>query len=61
MKFNRQGDDGSAKCNIVLTGKGEDFVAGVVFEITAEDLAKLDDAERGCERKGFRLKAPMVR
>lgn len=46
MKFNKLGKDGSAKCNIVHTGKNEDIVAGVVFEMTVEDLAKLGQAEK---------------
>ena len=58
MKFNKAGVDGSAKCNMVQTGKDEDVVAGVVFEMTVDDLAKLDDAEKGYERRGLTLNGP---
>jgi hypothetical protein len=61
MKFNKLGEDGSAKCNIVHTGNEEDFVAGVVFEMTVEDLAKLDDAEKGYERMELSLNGPTGR
>lgn len=58
MKFNKLGDDGSAKCNIVHTGNIEDTVAGVVIEMTVEDLGKLDEAEKGYERKELTLNGP---
>jgi hypothetical protein len=58
MKFNKLGDDGSAKCNIVHTGKDEDTVPGVVFEMSVEDMAKLDDAKKGYERIRLSLNGP---
>jgi hypothetical protein len=47
MKFNKLGQDGSAKCNIVHTGKHEDSVAGVVFEMSVEDMTNLNEVEKG--------------
>lgn len=58
MKFNKLGEDGSAKCNIVHTGKDEDTVAGVVFEMTATDVAMLDEVERGYEMVELPLNLP---
>ena len=58
IKFNKLGDDGSAKCNIVHTGKDEDTVAGVVFEMTVEDMAKLDSVKEGYERIVLTLNGP---
>lgn len=58
MKFNKLGEDGSAKCNIVPTGKNEDSVAGVVFEMTVADLETLDEAEKGYELVELPLNLP---
>jgi hypothetical protein len=58
MKFNKVGEDGTAKCNIVHTGKDEDTVAGVVFEMTAADMEKLNESEKGYDLVELRLNLP---
>lgn len=46
LKFHKKGSrDGSAKCDIVLTGQPADQVYGVVFEIDDSDKPALDAAE----------------
>jgi AIG2-like family len=55
MRFNKRDADGSAKCNIVRTGRDEDTVGGVVFAVSAEDMADLDAAEQGYERLGIQV------
>jgi gamma-glutamylcyclotransferase len=43
--FHKRSDDGSGKCNIIETGSQQDRVYGVVYEISKEQLEKLDVAE----------------
>lgn len=43
--FHKHGGDGSAKCDIVLTGVREDAVYGVVYEIETPAKLKLDRVE----------------
>jgi hypothetical protein len=45
MKFNKHSVDGSAKCNIENTGKPDDVVHGVVFNLLAEEKPWLDHYE----------------
>ncbi len=45
LRFNKEGNDGSAKCNIVETGAGGDVVYGVVFEVIEAELFILDRVE----------------
>jgi hypothetical protein len=61
MKFNKLGEDGSAKCNLVHTGKVEDVAMGVIFELTVEDMAKLDEVEKGYERIAIWVESPKGR
>jgi hypothetical protein len=43
--FHKRGSDDSGKCNALATGRGDDVVYGVVFEIDPPDKAGLDRAE----------------
>ncbi len=51
LRFHKRSDDGSAKCNMVKTGRTEDEVYGVIFEIEGTEKALLDKAEGLC--KGY--------
>lgn len=42
LRWNKRSKDGSGKCSIEETGRREDFVWGVVYEMSEEDKAKLD-------------------
>jgi hypothetical protein len=53
LRFRKRGRDGSAKCDALWTGRPDDRVHGVLFEIADGDWAALDAAEgrgRGYER-----------
>lgn len=52
IKFHKIGMDGSAKCNAFATGNKNDFVYGVVFDVSEKDLAVLDE-EEDIERGGY--------
>src|SRR5262249_4026612 len=58
MKFNKVDDDGSAKCNLVQTGKEEDTTKGVIFEMTVEEVGKLDEAGTGYDLIQFSVNGP---
>ena len=45
VRFHKRSEDGSGKCNLIETGSHEDRVYGVVFEISKEQLEKLDVTE----------------
>ncbi len=45
LKFHKRGQDASAKCNIVQTGKTSDVVYGAVYEMLASEKPQLDKAE----------------
>jgi SAM-dependent methyltransferase len=45
LVWHMRGSDGSAKCDIVETGRPEDVVWGVLYEIAASEKALLDQAE----------------
>jgi cation transport regulator ChaC len=45
LAWHMRGSDGSAKCDIVETGRPEDVVWGVLYEIAASEKALLDQAE----------------
>lgn len=45
LRFHKQGTDGSGKCNVVATGRREDVVHGVVFDIDERRLPRLHAAE----------------
>lgn len=45
LSFDKEGRDGSGKCNIEETGDQNDRVYGVIYKISAADKLKLDAAE----------------
>ncbi len=45
LRFNKESNDGSSKCNIVPTGNPDDIVYGVVFVLPINQKANLDNAE----------------
>ena len=45
LQFHKRGQDASAKCNILQTGKTSDVVYGAIFEMCAKERIKLDQAE----------------
>jgi hypothetical protein len=45
LTFSKTSDDGSGKCDIELTGSGQDRAGGVLFSIARDDKPALDDAE----------------
>ena len=49
LKFNKKSHDGSAKCNLVNTGKTSDFIHGAIYQLSAEHKEILDKFEG----KGF--------
>ena len=55
MRFHKIGMDGSAKCNALVTGNMDDSVYGVVFDISEQDIAVLDE-EEDVRRGGYSRK-----
>jgi len=47
LRFNKRGEDGSVKCNLMPTGDARHRVYGAVFKINAGDKPALDRAESG--------------
>ncbi|HVR28213.1 MAG TPA: gamma-glutamylcyclotransferase family protein [Thermoanaerobaculia bacterium] len=45
LRWCKRGADGSGKCTLVKTGSPADGVWGVVWEVAAEDVARLDVVE----------------
>ncbi len=45
LRFHKKSTDRSAKCGACSTGNDEDFVLGVLYEISNDDKAKLDECE----------------
>ena len=45
LKFNKRGQDASAKCSIIQTGKTSDVVYGVVYEMLESERNDLDRVE----------------
>ena len=45
LHFHKRGQDASAKCNIIQTGKTPDVVYGAVYEMSASEKAILDKVE----------------
>lgn len=45
LKFNKHGQDDSAKCNIEFTGLTNDYVHGVIYELDFAGLKLLDEIE----------------
>ncbi len=45
LKFHKRGQDTSAKCNIIQTGKTADVVYGAIYEMLARDKDELDMVE----------------
>ena len=45
LKFHKRGQDASAKCNIIQTGKTADVVYGAIYEMLASEKSKLDKVE----------------
>lgn len=51
LRFNKQSDDGSGKCNIVITETETDEVYGVIYAIDEVDSVPLRKSEGGYEEK----------
>ncbi len=54
LAFHKRSFDGSAKCDVIETGAKDDRVYGVLYEISADELPRLDMAEgkgSGYERR----------
>lgn len=45
LRFHKYGTDGSGKCNVVTTGRDQDVVHGVLFDIDERRLPRLHAAE----------------
>jgi len=45
LQFHKRGQDASAKCNIIQTGKTADVVYGAIYEMLASEKAELDKVE----------------
>lgn len=45
LKFHKRGQDASAKCNIIQTGKTADVVYGAIYEMLRSDKYQLDKIE----------------
>ena len=45
LRFHKKSKDGSAKCDVVFTGRDEDYVLGVLYSIDAAEKINLDKAE----------------
>lgn len=45
LRFHKMSNDGSGKCDALLTRKHEDYVLGVLFEINDDERAHLDKAD----------------
>ncbi|HZF30560.1 MAG TPA: gamma-glutamylcyclotransferase family protein [Gammaproteobacteria bacterium] len=58
LRFHKRSTDGSGKADALYTGRAEDVVWGVVFELAEAELAALDTAERGYRRVAIDVLAP---
>ena len=61
LRFHKESDDGSGKCDAYKTGRMEDSVWGVVFEIAADEKSVLDEKENlghGYDEKEVTLTTP---
>ncbi|MDX1604973.1 MAG: gamma-glutamylcyclotransferase family protein [Candidatus Competibacterales bacterium] len=59
LRFHKCGGDGSAKCNVLHTGRAEDRVFGVVYAMLAVEQPLLDRAEglgAGYRRAGLTVR-----
>lgn len=45
LKFHKRGQDASAKCNIIQTGKTSDLVYGAIYEMLPSEKQQLDKIE----------------
>src|ERR1041385_3239646 len=45
LRFHKRGTDGSGKADAFLTGRPEDVVWGVLFDLSEADLSAVDSAE----------------
>ncbi|MBT3202860.1 MAG: gamma-glutamylcyclotransferase [Gammaproteobacteria bacterium] len=45
LKFHKKSHDGSAKCNLIETGRSSDFIHGAIYELAAEHKHILDKFE----------------
>jgi gamma-glutamylcyclotransferase (GGCT)/AIG2-like uncharacterized protein YtfP len=45
LQFHKRGADGSGKCNVLYSGRGEDLVIGVLYAMSASEKQLLDQAE----------------
>jgi gamma-glutamylcyclotransferase len=60
LMWHKIGRDGSAKCDVLATGRSDDLVWGVLFEIAMSERPLLDQAEglgRGYEHKNVEVVA----
>lgn len=53
LEFHKRGQDASAKCNILQTGKTPDVVYGAIYEMNASERKILDQVEG--VNKGYNL------
>lgn len=63
LTFNKLGNDGSGKANIVRTGKHSDVVYGVLYYVPHTDVPALDRAEgegTHYERKRFKVRSVLT-
>ncbi|MGD2115279.1 MAG: gamma-glutamylcyclotransferase [Acidobacteriota bacterium] len=60
IAFHKRGHDGSGKANITPTGRPDDLVHGVLFELAAAERPILDRIEGGYERRTIRVHAPAL-
>jgi gamma-glutamylcyclotransferase len=61
LRWNKRSKDGSGKCSIEETGRREDFVWGVVYEMTADHKKDLDRIEGLGRGYGERLVNVLLR
>lgn len=45
LKFHKRSTDGSGKCNALQTGKVDDVIYGILYEIDKREKHRLDEAE----------------
>lgn len=56
LRFHKRGEDGSAKCNALHTGRDDDSVIGVVYEMDRVEQPLLDKVEgRGYRVRNLRV------
>jgi gamma-glutamylcyclotransferase len=58
LRFHKRSTDGSGKADALHTGRAEDMVWGVIFELDEAELSTLDTAERGYRRVAIDVLTP---